>query len=122
MEFDFTTKLLFGIALLVMLGAYAFLFSAQGHYGRKKKDQLPDSAFIATSMKQKHDDMLLRAEEEKRMENLKEEVEGELSSGEHTFPHHKTKQEWIEEEYHVGEEKETVYPQHHSPDKKPENS
>ena len=114
MEIDLSTKMLFGLILFVMVAGYFFIFSVPGVVGRKKRSDAQDSATIAEFMKRKHEDATLRAEEEERIEHLKEEIEHEQQSGEHVYPTHKTKKDRIEQEYHVGEEKENIFPEPHS--------
>jgi hypothetical protein len=111
------------IAIGVMLLAYALVFLFRGNVTRKhnkfKTDMsmAEDPSMISVGLNKKQKQFKDREAREKMADEIEKEFEAQQAAREHVYPQHKTREEWIEEEYQVGKEKETHYPERDVPKK-----
>ncbi len=104
-----------GMLIFVMLSGFVLVFLLRTHIDRQhlgyksRQRSATDSSLISSGLGRKHQRFLKRLEKEKQQKKLLEEEEAAQSAG-HVYPTHTTKEEWLNKEYHVGEEKETHYP------------
>ena len=112
-------KALLAGAIVIMVVAYSLTFMLRGRITGKyrsfktKMDMAGDSSQVWVGEKNRHENLKLREEVEEETRPLLEAEEARMKRGEQTYPQHTTKEEWIKKEYKVGEEKETIYPEHH---------